>query len=211
MRAVSSFRAVLFDLGGVVFDSPLDAFARYEQEVGLPPNFIRTLNATNSDSNAWARFERAELDRDAFVAAFEAEALAAGHRLEGLRVLDALKGEVRPAMLEAVRRLKDAGFLTAALTNNIAPMAAADERTSALLPLFQLVVESSVVGVRKPEEAFYRIALDTLGVEAHECIYLDDLGINLKPARAMGMTTIKVIEPESALNELEQQTGVPLR
>ncbi|HET6909247.1 MAG TPA: HAD-IA family hydrolase [Mycobacteriales bacterium] len=204
-------RAVLFDLGGVVFDSPLDGFARYEAEIGLPANFIRTLNATNSDHNAWARFERGQLDRDAFVAAFEAEALAAGQRLEGIRVLESLKGDVRPAMVEAMRRLKDAGFRIAAVTNNVAPMASGDRDVSAWLGLFDLVVESSVVGVRKPEAAFYRLALEGLGVDAAECVYLDDLGVNLKPARAMGMTTVKVLDVDSALAELEQHVGISLR
>jgi putative hydrolase of the HAD superfamily len=208
---MSAHRAVLFDLGGVVFDSPLDGLARYEQEAGLPPAFIRTLNATNSDMNAWARFERAELDRDAFVAAFEAEALAAGQRLDGLRVLEALKAEIRPAMVEALRRLKDASFRTAAVTNNIAPMAPRESGVGELMDLFDVVVESSVVGVRKPEERFYRIALEGLGVDAHECVYLDDLGVNLKPARAMGMTTIKVHDADSALAELEQHVGLALR
>ena len=209
--AVTRVRAVLFDLGGVVFDSPLDGFARYETEVGLPANFIRTLNATNSDTNAWARFERGELDRDSFVLAFEAEAIAAGHRLDGLRVLESLKGEVRPAMVTALQRLRDADFRLAAVTNNIAPMASGGRDVSALLDLFDVVVESSVVGVRKPEEAFYRIALDQLAVDAHECVYLDDLGVNLKPARAMGMVTIKVLDADSALAELERHVGVALR
>jgi putative hydrolase of the HAD superfamily len=208
---MTPIRAVLFDLGGVVFDSPLDEFARYEAEAGLPVNFIRTLNATNSDSNAWARFERGELGRDAFVAAFEAEALAAGHRLDGHRVLESLKGDVRPVMVEAIRRLRDAGLRLAAVTNNVAPMASGERDSLGLLELFDVVVESSVVGVRKPEEAFYRIALDRLAVTAHECAYLDDLGVNLKPARAMGMTTIKVVNPDDALAELEQHLGIALR
>ncbi|MGH3744295.1 MAG: HAD-IA family hydrolase, partial [Mycobacteriales bacterium] len=209
--AVTRFRAVLFDLGGVVFDSPLDGFARYEAEVGLPANFLRTLNATNSDDNAWARFERGQLDRDAFVVAFEAEALAAGQRLSGLQVLEALKGDVRPAMVEALHRIRAAEIRTAAVTNNIAPMASGERDVSELLGLFDVVVESSVVGVRKPEEAFYRIALDALGVAAHECVYLDDLGVNLKPARALGMTTIKVHGADTALAELEDHLGLPLR
>jgi len=208
---VTRFRAVLFDLGGVVFDSPLDAFAQYELEAGIPANFIRTLNATNSDANAWARFERAELDRDAFVTAFEAESLAAGQQLSGLRVLESLKGDVRPAMVDALRRLKETELRTAAVTNNVAPLASGERDVSDLLGLFDVVVESSVVGVRKPEEAFYLLALEELGVAAHECVYLDDLGVNLKPARALGMTTIKVADAHSALTELERHIGMPLR
>ena len=208
---MTRFRAVLFDLGGVVFDSPLDAFAQYELEAGIPANFIRTLNATNSDANAWARFERAELDRDAFVTAFEAESLAAGQQLSGLRVLESLKGDVRPAMVDALRRLKETELRTAAVTNNVAPLASGERDVSDLLGLFDVVVESSVVGVRKPEEAFYLLALEELGVAAHECVYLDDLGVNLKPARALGMTTIKVADADTALTELERHIGMPLR
>jgi putative hydrolase of the HAD superfamily len=207
----SESRAVLFDLGGVVFDSPLDGFTKYEAEAGLPRDFIRTLNATNSDANAWARFERGELTRDDFVPAFEAEALAAGHRLDGHRVLECLRGDVRPLMVEALRRLKTAGIPTAAVTNNVAPMASGERAVAELLDLFDVVVESSVVGVRKPEEAFYRIALDALGVDATQCVYLDDLGVNLKPARTMGMTTIKVVDADKALLELEQHLGLSLR
>lgn len=208
---MTGFRAVLFDLGGVVFDSPLDGFARYEREIGLPANFLRTLNATDSDANAWARFERGEVDRDGFIAAFEAEALAAGQSVSGLRVLESLKGDVRPAMVEALHRLRAAGLLLAAVTNNVAPMADGERGELALLDLFDVVVESSVVGVRKPEERFYRIALERLGVDARDCVYLDDLGVNLKPARAMGMTTIKVQDTDGALAELEQHVGMPLR
>ena len=208
---MTAFSAVLFDLGGVVFDSPLDGFARYEKEIGLPTHFIRTLNSTNSDSNAWARFERGELTRDAFIEAFEAEALAAGHRIEGLRVLESLKGDVRPVMMEALRRLRASPLRTAAVTNNIAPMGSGERDVSELLSLFDVVVESSVVGVRKPEEAFYKIALDALDAQPEECVYLDDLGVNLKPARAMGMTTIKVLDADDAITELEGHLGIALR
>jgi len=208
---VTGFRAVLFDLGGVVFDSPLDGFARYEQEIGLPTNFIRTLNSTNSDTNAWARFERGELTREEFIAAFEAEAFAAGQRLEGVRVLETLKGDIRPVMIEALRRLRDSPLRTAAVTNNVAPMASGERDVTELMSLFDVVVESSVVGVRKPEEAFYKIALDALDAHAEECVYLDDLGVNLKPARAMGMTTIKVLNANDAITELEKHLGMPLR
>ena len=208
---MTGFRAVLFDLGGVVFDSPLDGFARYEQEIGLPTNFIRTLNSTNSDTNAWARFERGELTREEFIAAFEAEAFAAGQRLEGVRVLETLKGDIRPVMIEALRRLRDSPLRTAAVTNNVAPMASGERDVTELMSLFDVVVESSVVGVRKPEEAFYKIALDALDAHAEECVYLDDLGVNLKPARAMGMTTIKVLNANDAITELEKHLGMPLR
>jgi putative hydrolase of the HAD superfamily len=213
---VSAVDAVVFDLGGVLTESPMHAFAAYEAEAGLPEGLIRRLNSTDPDTNAWARFERNELDVAGFTEAFEAEALAAGHRVEASRVLAALAGDVRPAMVEAVRQLRSAGFPLALLSNNVAPM----ERTGRLgeiLELFDAVVESSVEGVRKPEPEIYTRALERLSaavgrpLAAPDCAYLDDLGINLKPARELGFRTIKVTDPAVALAELAELTGLDLR
>ena len=210
-----SVSAVIFDLGGVLTESPMTAFAAYEEEAGLPAGLIRRLNSTDPDANAWAKFERNELDVDGFASAFEAEALAAGHRVESARVLAALHGELRPAMVAAVRRLRAAGLPLALLSNNVAPM----ERTGQLgelLGLFDAIVESSVEGVRKPEPEIYVRALTRLSeavgrpIEAADCAYLDDLGINLKPARALGFSTIKVVDPADALAELAELVGFPL-
>ncbi|WP_448625787.1 HAD family hydrolase [Geodermatophilus sp. URMC 64] len=207
--------AVIFDLGGVITESPLHAFTAYEREAGLPEGLIRRLNSTNPDTNAWARYERNELDVAGFSAAFEAEALAAGHYVDAARVLEALRGELRPEMVAAVRRLRDAGLPLGLLSNNVAPM----ERTGelgALLGLFDAIVESSVEGVRKPEPEIYRRALarlsDAVGrpIAAADCAYLDDLGINLKPARELGFRTIKVVEPALALAELSELVGFRL-
>ena len=211
----ATVRAVVFDLGGVITESPMLAFAAYEREAGLPEGLIRRLNSTDPDTNAWARYERNELDAAGFADAFEAEALAAGHRVDAGRVLAALAGEIRPEMVAAVRRLRAAGLPLALLSNNVAPM----ERTGRLgelLELFDAVVESSIEGVRKPEPEIYRRALDRLSeavgrpVEAGDCAYLDDLGINLKPARAMGMHTVKVTDPAAALAELSALVGIDL-
>jgi putative hydrolase of the HAD superfamily len=207
--------AVVFDLGGVITESPLHAFTAYEREAGLPEGLIRRLNSTDPDTNAWARYERNELDVAGFSAAFEQEALAAGHRVEAARVLEALRGELRPEMVAAVRRLKDAGLPLGLLSNNVAPM----ERTGdlgELLALFDAIVESSVEGVRKPEPEIYQRALARLSsavgreITADDCAYLDDLGINLKPARAQGFATIKVVEPAAALAELSELVGFRL-
>ncbi|MGX5653577.1 HAD-IA family hydrolase [Geodermatophilus nigrescens] len=210
-----SVAAVVFDLGGVITESPMLAFAAYEAEAGLPEGLIRRLNSTDPDTNAWARYERNELDVEGFVDTFEAEALAAGHRVDARRVLAALHGEVRPEMVAAVRRLRAAGLPLAMLSNNVAPM----ERTgplAELLGLFDAVVESSVEGVRKPEPEIYRRALARLNeavgrdLDFADCAYLDDLGINLKPARALGMHTVKVADPRRALDELSALVGFPL-
>ncbi len=207
--------AVVFDLGGVLTESPLTGFAAYEQEAGLPAGLLVRINSTDPDTNAWARFERNELDVAGFRAAFEAEAAALGHRVDAGRVLEALRGELRPAMVAAVRRLRAAGFPLALLSNNVAPMTRAGA-LGELLGLFDAVVESSTEGVRKPEPEIYRRALARLSeavgrpVEAPDCAYLDDLGINLKPARALGMHTIKVADPGTALAELGELVGLPL-
>jgi putative hydrolase of the HAD superfamily len=203
---------VLFDFGGVITDSPFDAFGRYEREHGLPAGFIRNLNATNHLDNAWARLERNELGFDAFCDAFEAEARAAGGHLDARDLFAMFTGDLRPEMLEAVRRCNE-HFKTGLLTNNfVTPMA--QSRYSVLaevLAMFDAVVESSVVGVRKPDERFYLLACEALSIVPGEAVFLDDLGVNLKPARALGMLTIKVTDTPGALTELEGFLGIPLR
>lgn len=204
--------AVLFDFGGVILSSPFEAFAAYERRVGLPEDFIRTVNSTNPDTNAWARFERSELDLEQFVAAFEAEALELGHRVDGHEVVGCLAGEIRPRMVEAVRRCAE-HHATALVTNNVVTGReswSSGGSFAEIVDLFDVVVESSVVGCRKPERRFYEITLERLGVDASEAVLLDDLGVNLKPAREMGMTTIKVVEPDVAIAELEDVLGMTL-
>ena len=204
--------AVLWDVGGVVTSSPFQAFNRYEREVGLPDGFIRGLNATDGDRNAWARLERGEVDRQEFCLLFEAEARAKGGELAGADVLAALEGEVRQEIVEAIRRCRER-LKTACLTNNLVPDQGRSDadRLAHVMGLFDLVVESSKVGCRKPEVRFYEMACDGLGVAPSACVFLDDLGINLKPAKAMGMTTIKVISADQALADLEAVVGFPLR
>jgi putative hydrolase of the HAD superfamily len=222
-----SIRAVVFDFGGVILTSPFEAFARYEADAGLPPGLIRRLNATDPDTNAWARLERSEVDLAGFVELFEAEAAAAGHRVDGYAVLAGLSGQLRPEMVEALRRCHER-LATALLTNNFvagdrrdpeanppgdAPTTDgphAPGRFAEVLAHFDVIVESSQVGLRKPDPAIYGLVCEKLGVEPHEAVFLDDLGINLKPARAMGMTTIKVVDPHDALRELEAVVGFPL-
>ncbi len=205
-------RAVLWDFGGVILSSPFDAFAAYEREVGLPEGFVRRVNATNPDANAWARLERSEVSVDEFATLFEAEAEALGGKVTGARILELLNGEVRPEMVAALVRVRNAGYRTACLTNNILATtggpAERERHVHEVMGLFDVVVESSKVGIRKPERAFYEIACSSLGVQPDECVFLDDLGVNLKPARAMGMTTIKVVTPAQALGELGEVLGL---
>jgi putative hydrolase of the HAD superfamily len=211
-------RAVLWDFGGVITSSPFEAFDRFERENGYPKGFIRRINSTNPDENAWARLERSEIGLEEFDRLFDAEASALGQSLPGRRVLELLSGDIRPPMVEALRRCTKR-LKTACLTNNITVgtgpgMAGAADKArhiAAIMELFDFIIESSKVGVRKPDPRFYQRALDALGVAAEESVYLDDLGINLKPARRLGMKTIKVVDPDAALDELEQVTGIVLR
>lgn len=203
--------AVLFDFGGVILSSPFEAFRAYEERAGLPVDIIRTINSTDPDANAWARLERSEIDVATFVAEFEREAAALGHRVDGTEVISCLRGELRPEMVEAVRRCKERHDV-ALLTNNIVSGDGGEVGEFAeVVAMFDVVIESSVVGCRKPETRFYEIALESLGIEADQAVFLDDLGINLKPAKALGMTTIKVGDPSVALDELETVLGIPLR
>jgi putative hydrolase of the HAD superfamily len=208
-------RAAFFDFGGVILSSPFEAFNAFEARNGLPRDLIRSVNATNPDANAWARFERNEVTFDEFCDLFEAECRTAGHEVSARELMPLLAGEIRPAMVQAVRRCREEGLVTACLTNNWVgfspreregrPPAGDDP-----LELFDHIVESSKVGVRKPDPAFYELACKLAEVEPQEVVFLDDLGVNLKPAAAMGMTTIKVVDPAVALTELEGAVGFSL-
>ena len=209
-------RAVFFDFGGVVLSSPFEAFNSYEDRSGLPRDFIRRVNSVNPDANAWAKLERSELSPHDFDEVFARESEALGHRVPGADILALLHGDILPEMVRAIDVVKANGYLTACLTNNVlsspenpsAPDAAKRAEIAAILERFDALIESSKVGVRKPEPRFYEIACETVGVTPSECVFLDDLGINLKPAAAMGMTTIKVTSAAQALGELARHTGL---
>jgi len=210
-------KAVLWDFGGVILTSPFEAFRRFETARGLPQDFIRGVNSRNPHSNAWARFERGEIDAAGFGEMFLAESTALGHALHGSEILPLISGELRPRMVAALRKLRGQ-YKTACLTNNMplghgAGMAQNSAKAAGIaevLGLFDAVVESSKVGVRKPEPAFYEHACKLLDIAPQEAVFLDDLGINLKPASAMGMRTIKVGDPDAALAELSALLGIAL-
>ena len=211
-----TIRAVLWDFGGVVTTSPFEAFNDFERERGLPEGLIRQINSTNPHDNAWAQLERSDVDVAGFGPLFAAEALALGHDVDGADVLALLSGRVRPEMAEAVRRCAER-LICCCLTNNFVSGdgvglydsgRAKDVR--AVQAHFHQIIESSKVGLRKPDPRIYALACDKMGVEPAEVVFLDDLGINLKPARELGMTTIKVIDPAVALAELEGVVGFPL-
>jgi putative hydrolase of the HAD superfamily len=206
-------KAVLWDFGGVILSSPFEAFRRFESEHGLPIDFIRGVNAMNPHSNAWALMERSEITPDQFDELFAMEAQTLGHQVRGADVLSLLAGDVRPEMVELLDRVKDAGLLVACLTNNTVESTNSVEdarsvQIAEIMGRFDVIVESSKIGVRKPEPRFYEIACEMLGVEPADCVFLDDLGINLKPAAAMGMTTIKVTSAAQAIADLTVILGL---
>ena len=209
------FEAVIWDFGGVLTSSPFEAFARFEAERGLPADIIRRTNAANPLQSAWAKFERAEVDIETFDRLFAAESLALGAEVRGKEVLPLLSGDLRPEMVEALRRVKTR-LKTGCITNNLPANAigSAGGRTlyiAEVMTLFDHVIESAKIGLRKPDPRIYRMMLEALGVDPRGCVYLDDLGVNLKPAREMGMTTIKVLNASQALADLEAATGLSLR
>lgn len=208
-------KAILWDFGGVLTTSPFEAFNRFEMQRGLPRDFIRHLNATNPDTNAWARFEASQIGLDEFDQAFLAESTAAGHPLPGSEVVALLGGDVRPRMVEVLKRCKQ-DYRVACLTNNVRAgkgpgMAAStvrDNEVRAVMALFDHVLQSSKEGMRKPDPAFYLLACARLQVEPPEVLFMDDLGVNLKPAKALGMTTIKVISEQQIIGDLGRALGI---
>jgi putative hydrolase of the HAD superfamily len=206
------YEAVIFDFGGVISSSPFEAFTRFEKEQGLPIDFLRTVNATNPHDNAWARLERSDIDAQQFDELFAKESQALGARVQGALVLPLLAGHIRPEMVTALRII-GARLKTGCITNNfkameVSPMGGLYK--TEIMALFHCVIESAKAGIRKPDPRIYLMMTDALKLDPKACIYLDDLGINLKPARDLGMRTIKVGEARPALDELESLLGFSL-
>ena len=211
-------RAVFWDFGGVITTSPFDSFNIYEESQNLPKDLIRTINSTNPDNNAWAKLERSEIDQEEFDSLFEAESQQFGHSVPGKQVLALLKGQIRPEMVKALRKIKDK-LIQGCLTNNIqsdedqeleTDNAAISGTHQEIMGLFDFVFESSKENVRKPDPKFYQLACNRGKVNPNEVIFLDDLGINLKPAKALGMKTIKVVRAEDALQDLQDLLDFPI-
>ena len=211
-------RAVFWDFGGVITTSPFDSFNIYEESKNLPKDLIRTINSTNPDNNAWAKLERSEIDQEEFDSLFEVESRQFGHSVPGKKVLALLKGQIRPEMVKALREIKDK-LIQGCLTNNIQSTEGQELETDnaaisgthqEIMGLFDFVFESSKENVRKPDPRFYQLACKRGKVNPNEVIFLDDLGINLKPAKALGMKTIKVVRAEDALQDLQDLLDFPI-
>jgi putative hydrolase of the HAD superfamily len=215
MAAKAGIEAVIWDFGGVFTSSPFEAFNRLEAEKGLPKDLVRKVNSTNPDGNAWALFERNEIDAGDFDRLFLEESTALGHPLRGAEVLPRLSGELRPRMVAALKACKQ-HFKVGCITNNVVSMHSPgqDEGQRAagamaqVMPLFDAIIESSKAGVRKPDPRIYLMMCELLAVEPRACVYLDDLGINCKPAAALGMKAIKVVDVDQTLAELAEATGL---
>ena len=210
-----AIEAVIWDFGGVFTTSPFEAFSRYEAAHGLPDGHIRRVNATNPHDNAWAQFERAQIDAATFDRLFGDESRALGHELGGAAVLPLLSGDIRPAVVAALKVCKQ-HFKVGCITNNVlagegAGMASSSKKALAIaeiLTLFEAVIESSKAGVRKPDPRIYQMMCELLAVRPEQCVYLDDLGVNCKPAAQLGMTAIKVESEAQALAALAKATGL---
>jgi putative hydrolase of the HAD superfamily len=215
MDAHMTVEAVIWDFGGVFTTSPFEAFNRYEAEKGLPKDLIRRVNATNPDTNAWAQFERNEIDARGFDDLFLAESTALGHPVPGREVLPLLSGQLRPRMVAALKTCKQ-HFKVGCITNNVvsehSPGQDGAQRMAGamgqVMPLFDAIIESSKAGVRKPDPKIYQMMCELLDVRAEACVYLDDLGINCKPAAQLGMRAIKVSDVDQTLAELSAATGL---
>jgi putative hydrolase of the HAD superfamily len=216
MTAKSGVEAVIWDFGGVFTSSPFEAFNRLEAEMGAPKDHIRRVNATNHHDNAWALFERNEIDIAGFDELFLKESTALGFPIRGRDVLPKLSGELRPRMVAALKACKAAGFKVGCITNNVvsehSPGQDEGQRAagamSQVMPLFDAIIESSKAGVRKPDPRIYLMMCDLLAVKPEACVYLDDLGINCKPAAGLGMAAIKVVDVDQTLADLAQATGL---
>lgn len=208
---MKSISAVIFDLGGVVLGSPLHAIAAYERDRGIPDGFVNRVVADTAPSGAWSRLERGELALEAFYPAFEADCAEAGREISAREMMTRMQAASlpRPRMLAAIGTIRRRGLKTAALTNNWVSENPGSG-TAGLRELFDVFVESSVVGLRKPDPRIYELACSELGVAPTEAVFLDDIGSNLKTARALGMQTLKVTDAEAALSELETILDFPL-
>jgi putative hydrolase of the HAD superfamily len=209
--------AILWDFGGVMTSSPFEAFNVLEESLGAPKDFIRSINATNAERNAWAQFESNQVSLDEFDQMFAEESAARGHRIPGREVIARLSGDLRPRMVEVLQICKE-NFKVACITNNVkagegpgmSRSAAKAAAIAEVMALFDLVVESSVEGIRKPNPEIYKLTCERLEVPTQHAVFLDDLGINLKPAKALGMRTIKVLDEQQAIDDLAAVTGLKL-
>ena len=211
----NQYSSIFWDFGGVITSSPFEAFNIFEKENNIPLDFIRKVNSTNPFNNAWAQLERSKISLKEFDLLFAKESKQLGREILGYEVLLLLQGTIRPRIVAAIKKFKELGFLQACLTNNFdsgdRDISALDDKNDErlkIMDLFDFVIESKEVGVRKPSDEFYELALTKTKAIPEKTIFLDDLGINLKPAKLLKISTIKVVSEQQALDELSDLTGI---
>ena len=209
------FSSVFWDFGGVITSSPFEAFSNFELNNNLPKDFIRKVNSTNHKSNAWAQLEQSKINLEEFDVLFKKESKSLGYEVSGGQILNLLQGEIRPKMVNALEKLKKENFTLACLTNNFnsgdknqSALDDINEERTKIMNNFDYIIESKELGIRKPDVEFYLKALEISGADPKKTIFLDDLGINLKPAKELGMTTIKVLDSDQVLKELSNLVGI---
>ena len=206
-------KAVIFDVGGVIQESPLAFLRDFEARNDLPDGFVAGIvgNYAARPNGAWQRLERGELLLDEFCRIFDSEIANLGYSVSTAAIMLEMAdyAVVRPQMLEAVRRIRAHGIKTAGLTNNWL-MEEKDEEREVLENSFDAFIESCRTGLRKPDPRIYEITCEALGVLPGEAAFLDDIGANLKTAAKLGMLTIKVENPGEALRELGEALGIDL-
>ena len=211
-------KAVFWDFGGVITSSPFEAFNKFEIDNNLPADFLRQVNSTNPNDNAWAKLERSEVNLEEFDLLFEEESNNLGHAVKGKEVIALLQGQIRPEMVKALQKIRG-NLIQACLTNNIRSLkeeafeegnVSVSGKHDVIMDLFDFVIESSKVNLRKPDPAFYKMSCEKASIEPSEAVFLDDLGINLKPAKNLGMETIKVINSRDALQELQKLISIKI-
>ena len=209
------FSSIFWDFGGVITSSPFEAFNSFEENNDIPKDFIRKVNSINPNENAWAQLEQSKISLEEFDDLFAKESKKLGREIQGSEVLSLLQGEIRPKIVQAIKKFKSLGFLQACLTNNfdsedrdVSALDDKNEERKEIMQLFDFIIESKKVGVRKPNNKFYELALSETKVAPEKTIFLDDLGINLKPARKLNISTIKVFSEQQAINELTNLTGI---
>ena len=211
----NKFSSIFWDFGGVITSSPFEAFNSFEENNDIPKDFIRKVNSINPNENAWAQLEQSKISLEEFDGLFAMESKKLGREIQGNEVLSLLQGEIRPKIVQAIKKFKSLGFLQACLTNNfdsedrdVSALDDKNEERKEIMKLFDFIIESKKVGVRKPNNKFYELALSETKVAPEKTIFLDDLGINLKPARKLNISTIKVFSEQQAINELTNLTGI---
>ena len=209
------FSSIFWDFGGVITSSPFEAFNSFEENNDIPKDFIRKVNSINPNENAWAQLEQSKISLEEFDGLFAMESKKLGREIQGNEVLSLLQGVIRPKIVQAIKKFKSLGFLQACLTNNfdsedrdVSALDDKNEERKEIMQLFDFIIESKKIGVRKPNNKFYELALSETKVAPEKTIFLDDLGINLKPARKLNISTIKVFSEQQAINELTNLTGI---